>query len=106
MRERGIFERPPGSGHWWIRYSDEFGKERREAIGPKALARKMYHVRKAQVVERRHLPETLKRKHVSVRVFLAEYLERKKAKRSYRDMQRFAQKLEQLIRANEEEAQF
>jgi hypothetical protein len=28
--ERGIFERPPGSGTWWIRYADEHGRMHRE----------------------------------------------------------------------------
>ena len=51
-KTRGVFERPKDSGKWWIRYSDEFGRERREAVGPHKLAVKMYHVRKAEVAER------------------------------------------------------
>ena len=31
-KERGIFEKEPGSGVWWIRYSIE-GVERREKVG-------------------------------------------------------------------------
>src|SRR5262245_27473614 len=30
---RGVFERPKGSGIWWIRYADEFGQIHREKVG-------------------------------------------------------------------------
>jgi hypothetical protein len=30
MKQRGVFEKEPGSGVWWIRYFDQFGKKRRE----------------------------------------------------------------------------
>ena len=39
-RDRDLFERPTGSGTWWIRYHDMNGIERREKAGPKGLARK------------------------------------------------------------------
>ena len=29
-KQRGVFEKVPGSGIWWIRYFDQFGKKRRE----------------------------------------------------------------------------
>ena len=32
-KHRGVFERPQGSGVWWIRYNDELGREHREKIG-------------------------------------------------------------------------
>ncbi len=56
-KERGIFERPKGSGVWWARYSDENGKEHREKAGPKALARQLYAKRKTEIRERRFFPE-------------------------------------------------
>ena len=31
--ERGLFEKPAGSGIWWIRYTDADGRYRRESIG-------------------------------------------------------------------------
>jgi len=37
-KQRGIFERPKGSGVWWIRYADEFGKIHREKVGMKSVA--------------------------------------------------------------------
>ena len=33
MRQRGIFERTPGSGECWIRYADVTGRIRREKVG-------------------------------------------------------------------------
>ena len=50
---RGLFERPAGSGVWWVRYADEHGRLHREKVGPKSLALKVYQKRKTQVAERR-----------------------------------------------------
>lgn len=55
-KDRGLFERPKGSGVWWIRYHDATGQERRERIGSKALARKLYEKRKTEIRERRYFP--------------------------------------------------
>jgi hypothetical protein len=48
--ERGLFERPKGSGVWWVRYADESGRIHRERVGSKSLARKVYQKRKAEVL--------------------------------------------------------
>ena len=37
---RGVFERPKGSGVWWVCYFDQHGRRHREKVGPKALALK------------------------------------------------------------------
>lgn len=88
---KGIFERPKRSGHWWIRYADEFGRERREAIGPHALALKMYNVRKAEVAERRHLPRASRPRAVLMRDAIAAHLKRQEAAlRSTTDLSRYA----------------
>ncbi len=55
-RDRGLFERPKGSGIWWIRYYDDLGRERREKVGPKGLARRLYEKRKTEVREARYFP--------------------------------------------------
>ena len=34
-RLRGVFEKIPGSGVWWIRYFDQFGKKLRKVIEAK-----------------------------------------------------------------------
>jgi len=48
-KDRGLFERPKGSGVWWIRYSDREGQEHREKVGPKSEARAAYEKRKTEV---------------------------------------------------------
>src|SRR5262245_33967661 len=60
-KDRGLFERPKGSGIWWVRYFDGDGKERRERVGPKALARKRYMQRKTEIAEGRYFPDTHRR---------------------------------------------
>ena len=52
-RDRGLFERPVGSGVWWIHYHDADGRKHREKVGPKALARKRYMQRKTEIAEGR-----------------------------------------------------
>lgn len=58
-KARGIFERPPGSGVWWINYY-EYGKQHREKVGRKSDAIDLYRVRKAAIRLGQKLP-TLKR---------------------------------------------
>ena len=50
-KQRGVFEKVPGSGVWWIVYFDQFGKRRREQAGTKSVAIKLYDKRKQQVLE-------------------------------------------------------
>jgi len=59
-RDRGIFERPKGSGIWYVRYKDEHGRLHKEKVGPKGLAQKVYRKRKTEIAERRFFPEALK----------------------------------------------
>lgn len=63
-KDRGLFERPEGSGIWWIRYSDQHGREHRERIGSKAAARKAYELRKGEVRQFKFDPEQVTRKKV------------------------------------------
>jgi integrase len=53
---RGIYERPEGSGIWWILYYVG-GKRRREKVGRKSDAIKLYQSRKADALAGRKLPE-------------------------------------------------
>src|SRR6266852_9352059 len=59
-RERGTFERPKGSGIWWVRYADGHGRLHREKVGPKALARKVYEKRKTEIREGRFFPQEIR----------------------------------------------
>jgi site-specific recombinase XerD len=58
---RGIFEKVPGSGIWWIRFNDAGGRYRREKAGTKGMAIDLYRKRKVQALEGKKLPERLRR---------------------------------------------
>ena len=53
---RGIFERPPDSGIWWISYSDAEHKRHREKIGRSAAAIDAVARRRLEVKEGRFVP--------------------------------------------------
>ena len=75
-RTRGVFERPEGSGVWWICYFDERGKRHREKVGPKSLAIDVYTKRKNEVRERRFFPQDIRRREVPLATMIDEYLDR------------------------------
>lgn len=53
---RGIFERPAGSGVWWIVYYAD-GVRHREKVGRRGDAIKLYQIRKADTLRGKKLPE-------------------------------------------------
>jgi integrase len=63
---RGVFERPKGSGVWWVRYHDAAGRLRREKAGTEGMAKKLYQKRKTEALQDKKLPETIRRKQVLV----------------------------------------
>ena len=90
-RQRGIFERPKGSGVWWARYHDEHGREHREKVGTKSLALQVYRKRKTEIAERRFFPERIRRRDVLLTDMLSDYLVRVRGKlRSVRECERYA----------------
>ncbi len=98
-RARGLFERPPGSGIWWVRYMDENGRLHREKVGPKSLALKVYQKRKNEIQERRFFPERIRRRDVLLSEMIDDYLERAKgALRSYRDSERHGERWKKVFR--------
>jgi len=58
---RGLFERPVGSGIWWINYYVE-GKQHREKVGRKSDAIALYQTRKVDARRGIKLPELLRRR--------------------------------------------
>jgi site-specific recombinase XerD len=62
---RGVFEKVPGSGEWWIRYNDSNGRYRREKAGSKSVAIKLVDKRRTHALEGKKLPENLRRATVS-----------------------------------------
>ena len=92
MKQRGVYEREPGSNVWWIRYYDQFGKKHREKAGTKSAAIKLYGKRKQQALEGKKLPENLRQPLTTFGQIAADALAySKRNKRSYRtDVPRFA----------------
>ncbi|WP_348260994.1 site-specific integrase [Telmatobacter sp. DSM 110680] len=60
-KTRGLFERPPGSGIWWINYYVK-GKQHREKVGRRSDAIALYQKRKADARLGVKLPELQPRK--------------------------------------------
>lgn len=84
--QRGIFEKVPGSGVWWICYFDAAGKKRREKAGRKGDAIDLYRKRKMEALQGKKLPEKLRTRKASFADLAADALEYSKAhKHSYKD---------------------
>jgi integrase len=62
---KGVFEKVPGSGIWWVRYADANGRIRREKVGNKGAAIKLYAKRKTEVMQGKKLPEQFRAKAVT-----------------------------------------
>ena len=55
-KSRGVFEKLPGSGVWWIQYFAD-GQRHREKVGRKSDAIDLYRIRKADARAGRKLPQ-------------------------------------------------
>ena len=85
-KPRGLFERPPGSGVWWINYYVR-GSQHREKVGRKSDAIDLYRVRKADATMGRKLPELRATKAITLSDLIddvLEYTAEHKDARSYR----------------------
>jgi integrase len=90
-KDRGLFEKPTGSGTWWICYFDNYGGKHREKGGAKAQARQLYLRRKAEVAEERHQPAAVRnRRGITLAEAITEYIDTSREKRSWRDDRNFA----------------
>ena len=86
-RQRGVFERTPGSGVWWIRFADADGKIRYEKIGAYSVAVKAYAKRKSQVIEGRLFERRPDRR---FDVYVDDYLKRRESRtKTIRDLRRY-----------------
>lgn len=70
-KERGVFEKEPGSQIWWIRYYID-GRERREKVGRRGDAIKLYKVRKTDALRGVKLPSNMKHKGLRFKVIAQE----------------------------------
>ena len=57
---RGVYEKVPGSGVWWVQYFDARGRRRREKAGTKSAAISLYSKRKTEALGGKKLPENLR----------------------------------------------
>jgi hypothetical protein len=86
MRQRGVYEKFPGSGAWWIRYADTMGRLRREKAGTKSDALTLYRKLKTEALQGKKLPESLRTPAVSFAKLAHDALVYSKAhKRTYQD---------------------
>lgn len=82
---RGLFERPPKSGVWWINYYVD-GKQHREKAGTKSAAIDLYRKRKNDAREGRKMPTLRNSRFVSFAELIDDALEfvaNHKDKRNY-----------------------
>jgi site-specific recombinase XerD len=63
-KSRGVFEKEPGSGEWWIQYYAD-GRRHREKAGTKSNAIDLYRKRKTQALGGQKLPEKLRTRAVT-----------------------------------------
>lgn len=64
---RGVFERIPGSGVWWVQYYDAGGRRRREKAGTRGMALDLLTKRRGEKLRGEKLPESLRDRAVSVK---------------------------------------
>jgi site-specific recombinase XerD len=57
---RGVYEKPEGSGVWWIHFTDGEGRRRREKVGRRGDAIDLYRQRKADAHVGAKLPTNLR----------------------------------------------
>lgn len=95
---RGVFEKHPGSGEWWICYWDAEGRKRREKAGTKSNAIDLYRKRKNEALQGKKLPEKLRRATVTFADIAKDALAYSKAHKSTYadDEQRMARLLERF----------
>ena len=97
-KKRGVFEKIPGSGVWWIQFFDSQHRRRREKVGSRSAAIKLVEKRRTQAREGIKMPENLRAKPASFAELAERALAYSKAnKRSYsHDEQRMEHLKEEL----------
>lgn len=82
-KDRGIFERPNGSGIWWSRVFEN-GKDIRTKVGSKTAALAYYRKQKAKQIEGRLFPD--KKRPVPFRTIAESYLDYAKVHHRRKDL--------------------
>src|SRR5450756_860832 len=79
---RGVWKKVPDSGVWWIHYVDAEGKRRREKVGRKADAIKLYGQRKAEAASGKKIEKPFRQKERTFQEFADLALEYSRAHKS------------------------
>lgn len=95
---RGVFEKEPGSGIYWIRYADVTGRIKRQLIGPKLhLAVSTYHKRKQEVREGKIQPENLRARVILFEELAKDFLEYSRVRHTAQSHEKNIQRMEVLL---------
>jgi integrase len=94
---RGIFERVKGSGIWWIRWTDQSGRKRREKAGTFSVAKKLLAKRHTQKLEGAKLPENLRSKAVTFRELCDDALAHSQSENSEKQTYELRLRINQLL---------
>ena len=97
IAKRGIFERIKGSGIWWIRWTDQDGRKRREKAGTYSAAQKLLAKRHTQKLEGKKLPENLRTKTVTFRELCDDALAHSQSENSEKQTYELRQRINQLL---------
>lgn len=92
---RGLWERVPGSGVWWIRYRDTDGKLRREIVGRKSDAEALLNNRRNDRRSGKKMPENIRTAPIKFGA-LANYITEEYSKAHHSDSRNVKQRLEKL----------
>ncbi len=94
-KERGVFERVPHSGIWWIRYKVG-GIEHREKVGRRSDAMKLYAIRKADILRGMKMPANVKDKGIKFKLIAQEAIEWY-ANHERRDLRNFKSRMALIV---------
>ena len=97
-KERGVFERVPNSGIWWIRYKVA-GVEHREKVGRRSDAMKLYAIRKADILRGMKMPANVKDKGIKFKVIAQEAIEWY-ANHERKDLRNFKSRMALIVENN------
>jgi integrase len=97
VARRGIFERVKDSGIWWIRWTDQSGRKRREKAGTFSAAKKLLAKRHTQKLEGAKLPENLRSKAVMFRELCDDALAHSQSENSEKQTYELRLRINQLL---------
>jgi integrase len=84
---RGVYEKIPGSGEWWVRWTDSEGKLRRQKAGSKATALAAYKKHKNEAREGKIVPVLRNAKRATLNDLIDLVLAHTVEHKSHRDYQ-------------------